>query len=94
MDLEELLGIDRNDPIQQLADRLVSEDRNFIHKLIAWREERGLTQAQVAERMGLSEEAVKQFEHYDSNPPLSLIRRYALSVGVMVHHDVESVLDE
>lgn len=89
-----MLGIDDIDPLDKLADRLVSSDSDFINKLIAWREERDLTQAEVAERMGVSEAEVKEFEHYDSNPTLNLIRRYALSIGVMVHHHVEPVIDE
>ena len=94
MDLEETLGIDRRSPINKLADRLVHSDYAFIDELISWRVERGLTQAIVAERMGVSEATVKELEHYSTNPPLSLIRRYSLSVGVMVHHQIEPVIDE
>ncbi len=48
---------------------------------MALRKKHHLTQADVAERMGVSQPTVAEFERYDANPTLSAIRRYALAVG-------------
>ena len=53
------------------------------------RRERGFTQAQVAESMGVKQPTVADFEAHDSNPTLSRIRRYAHAVGALISHRVE-----
>lgn len=58
-------------------------------ELVALRREAGLTQGDVAERMGVSQQAVSKFERYDSDPKLSTVRRYANAVGALVEHRVE-----
>jgi len=63
------------------AKDLVREQRAFLDDLVGVRKAAGLSQQQVAERMGVSQSAVSLFEHYDANPTLSSIRRYALAVG-------------
>lgn len=83
-----MLGMDEADPVQRLATDLAREDRQFIDELVAARRERGLTQRQVADRMGVSQGAVSHFEAGDRDPRLSTIRRYALALGVPVHHRV------
>ncbi len=55
---------------------------------MAMRKNRGLTQEQVAERMGVSQPAVAAFERYDANPTLATIRRYALAVHASIEHIV------
>ncbi len=81
------LGADLEDPVQRLANDLARSDREFLDELIAYRR-RELTQAEVAERMGVSQSAVSQFEAGDRDPQLSTVRRYALAIGVMVKHRV------
>lgn len=76
------------DAIARLADHLVWEHHHLLRKLIAMREKHGLTQAQVALRMGVSQPTVAAFERYDSNPTLATIRRYALAVEARIHEDV------
>lgn len=76
--------------INARAEALVVEHRELLQGLIALREANRLSQEQVAERMGVSQSAVSQFERYDSNPKLSTIRRYALAVGARIHHRVEN----
>lgn len=81
-----LLGADLDDPIQQLAVDLAHGDRRFLDALVAERKRQKLKQEEVAERMGVSQSAVSQFEAGDRDPQLSTIRRYALALGVMVEH--------
>ena len=70
------------------ADALVAADRQLLSDLIALRTKRDLPQREVAERMGVSQSAVSQFERYDANPTLATLRRYAMSVGARVEHRV------
>ncbi|GAB3479335.1 helix-turn-helix domain-containing protein [Amycolatopsis cihanbeyliensis] len=89
-DLDDLLGIDTDDPEQRLALDLVKSDRHLLLRLVALRGDRGLTQAEVGRRMGTTQPAVAAFERADADPKLSTIRRYALAVGASVQHSVTS----
>lgn len=70
------------------ATRLADDHRQFMRQLIDARRSAKLSQAQVAERMGVSQPAVSKFERYDANPTLDTIRRYALAVGVGLRSSV------
>ena len=87
MDLDDLLGIDRADPVQQLADDLVQEDDRLLAELVSLRRNT-MTQREVADRLGISRPAVAAFERYDADPRLSTVRRYALAVRAHVAHTV------
>jgi transcriptional regulator with XRE-family HTH domain len=90
MKLEEILGIDFNDPDDRLAHDLVREDQSMLDALIQVRERSGKTQSQIAELMGVSPSAVSRIESGERDPHLSTLRRYALAVGAVVRHDVRS----
>jgi len=45
------------------------------------REEAGLTQRKLAERLGVSQQAIAQAERWQSNPTVELIRRWAEACG-------------
>jgi transcriptional regulator with XRE-family HTH domain len=68
--------------------RPIDRDMRLVETLVSVRRQRGLTQAEVAERMGRSQPAVSDFERLGGDPHLSTIRRYALAVGVDVFHMV------
>lgn len=70
------------------ATALADQDLRLKAAMVAARREHGLTQAQVAERMGVHEKDVAALERYDSDPTLSLLRRYALAVEVRFVHTV------
>lgn len=72
------------------AEALVASHRELLHDLVALRKANGLSQGDVAERMGVTQAAVSQFERYDTNPKLSTVRRYALAVGAKITHRVEN----
>lgn len=67
--------------LDALADQLFQERETLLDTLRDLRKLKKLTQAEVAERMGVSQPTVSEFEHYDANPTLSTIMRYALAVG-------------
>lgn len=87
-ELDELLGIDRDDPAQRLALDLVNSDDRLLRTLVAIRRDKNLTQSEIAARMGVTQPAVARFERPDSDPKLSTIRRYALAVGAVIEHRI------
>ncbi len=74
--------------LDRRAEALIDETTDFMEALRALRKEHGLSQEVVAALMGVSQPAVSQFEHYDSNPTLSTIRRYAMAVGARLRLEV------
>ncbi|NUW33520.1 helix-turn-helix transcriptional regulator [Nonomuraea sp. SMC257] len=86
--IAELLGIDLDDPQVQRENAAIDRDMRLIETLVGIRRQRGMTQADVAERMGRSQPAVSDFERLGGDPHLSTIRRYALAIGVDVFHAV------
>jgi predicted XRE-type DNA-binding protein len=89
--IAELLGIDLDDPEVQRENAAIDRDMRLIETLVSIRRERGMTQAEVAERMGRSQPAVSDFERLGGDPHLSTIRRYALAIGVDVLHAVSAL---
>lgn len=86
--LETLLGIDRADPVQDLACRLVEADTHLLRALVAMRRTKAIPEADVALRMGTTVYAVHVLERDDADPKLSTLRRYALAIGALVEHHV------
>jgi DNA-binding XRE family transcriptional regulator len=87
--LAKLLDLDPNDPEIKRAQFLVEQDYQLLRKLVELRKQLGITQAMIAERLGLTQPTVASFERYDADPKLSTIRRYAQVVGLLVGHKVE-----
>jgi DNA-binding XRE family transcriptional regulator len=87
--LAKLLDLDPDDPEVRRARFLAEEDYQLLRKLVELRKRSGVTQATVAERLGITQPSVAAFERYDSDPKLSTIRRYAQVVGLLVGHKVE-----
>ncbi|MCC3268256.1 helix-turn-helix domain-containing protein [Arthrobacter gengyunqii] len=87
MDLDDLLGIKTDDPVQRLARELLREDDDLLADLVQIRRET-MTQQEVADRLQISRPSVAAFERYDSDPRLSAIRRYALAIRAHVRHTV------
>lgn len=86
--LDELLGIDRTDPLQRLAAALVQSDDRLMSDLVRARQDAGLSEEDIAARMDIPVGSVRALERVGTNPLLSTVRRYALAVGVMVRHEV------
>lgn len=75
---------------ESLAAELAAEDYGLVTSLIRIRESRGITQADLAGRLEVSQQSVSKFEQMDSDPRLSTIRRYAIAVGASIRHDVQA----
>ncbi|MCU9995157.1 helix-turn-helix transcriptional regulator [Mobiluncus mulieris] len=68
-----------------LARGQVKRDREMIRQLVKIRKSReseGLTQKEVAARMGSDQGFVSRFESLETNPNLRTIRAYALAVSL------------
>ncbi|WP_252865021.1 helix-turn-helix domain-containing protein [Mobiluncus mulieris] len=74
-----------------LARGQVKRDREMIRQLVKIRKSReseGLTQKEVAARMGSDQGFVSRFESLETNPNLRTIRAYALAVGAEINYEV------
>lgn len=83
-----LSGMDLT-PTQRRAKELAKADYRLLIGLVRARKERGMTQQDVADKLGVSQPTVADFEREDSDPKLSTIRRYAHAVGAIVTHQVD-----
>ena len=73
------------------ASLLLDAEHHLMDSLKALRKKSGISQEVVAQRMGVTQPAVAAFEHYDANPRMSSIRRYALAVGAQFTIEVTEV---
>jgi transcriptional regulator with XRE-family HTH domain len=76
------------DPEQRLALALVEADYGLIKKLRRIRRDKGISLPEMAERLGVSVDAVTRFEMVSSEHNLSSIRRYAAALNVLITHTV------
>lgn len=82
--LEKLFPDRFDDPKQLLANEAVQHVNSLVRSLVNVRKLKKYTQAEVAKELGISREAVAQFERHDSNPTLNTIKRYAIAVGARI----------
>lgn len=74
--------------VRARSQLLARSDRKMKSDLVALRREAGLTQKDVADVLGVTQQAVQKLERYDSDPKLSTLSRYANVVGAIVEHSV------
>lgn len=82
------LGIDVNDPVQNAADKMISDKWAAVERLRTIRVKKGLSQEEVAERMGVKVSKVRLLEFQGIGTIYGLIT-YALAVGATVSFYVE-----
>jgi DNA-binding XRE family transcriptional regulator len=74
-----------NEPtIMALAKDTVRTFNGLLSDLVALRIAKGLTQAEVAQRMGAAEEFIVELETHDANPTLIHLARYAHALHAKV----------
>lgn len=88
MNLDEVLGIDPDDPMIRNADQLLDADESYLEQLVALRKSKRLTQEKVAELLGVDQSAIARIESGERDLHMSTLRRYALAVGARVEHRV------
>jgi len=87
-DLDRILGRLQDDPVAYAAYRDARARRTILLLLTKIREEKGITQAQVAEAIGISATEVDDLERGNVDPKLSVLQRYARAVGQQLTVDV------
>lgn len=63
--------------------------RSLLGTLIALRKQEGLTQTEVAARMGIRQPTLAGIEADGSDPRVSTLLRYADAIGVRIHIRIE-----
>jgi len=80
LDIEIAARTERNPDYPRIL-AAAERTRALVRALADERERAGLTQAEVARRMGTTQPAVARLERGDADPRLSTIERYAEVVG-------------
>lgn len=75
---------------ERLALEAAREDQRLVLRLIELRKEKGVSQEELAARLGISQASVSAFERLGNDPRMSTVRRYARALGVLVRHIVNS----
>ena len=71
----------RHAPVFPGFKEMASRRRDLAAELVTLRQERGLSQTEVAARMGTSQSAVARLESGDADVRLSTLERYAAALG-------------
>jgi len=71
----------RHDPVFPGFKQMAERRRELAETLVARRVKLGLTQTEVAARMGRSQSAVARIESGDADVRVSTIERYAAALG-------------
>ncbi|MEU0746555.1 helix-turn-helix transcriptional regulator [Streptomyces albogriseolus] len=79
--LDELLGIDPDDPIVAAEVEDSEAYASLVESLVVLRKRRGLTQQDVADYMETTQSVVSDFERVGGNARYSTLQRYARAVG-------------
>jgi transcriptional regulator with XRE-family HTH domain len=79
---------DPSSPSRQRALSLALEGEQLHASLLKARQLQGLTQAEVAQLIGVRQPTIATFERYDNDPKLSTLYRYAHAVGATIKHSV------
>lgn len=94
MNVDEMLGIDRNDPLTQRAKILEDEIVGMLESLARVRRKNDLTQSDVAELMGVDPSFISRIESGRNDLHLSTLKRYAWAVGATLDITVDSHMRE
>ena len=77
-------------PAEMLAYELALADTNLIRNLKGARIQQGISEEELAQRLGISVDLVRTFEsNQQRGIELATVRRYAHALGVRVTHSVE-----
>ena len=74
----------RHEPVFPGFKEMAARRQQMTADLVARRQELGLSQTEVAARMGTSQSAVARLESGDADVRLSTLERYAAALGSML----------
>lgn len=70
------------------ARELARNDYELLENLVRLRRDRGLSQAEVADLLGVTQQAISKIEQPGADPRLSTLRQYSHAIGALVKHVV------
>jgi DNA-binding XRE family transcriptional regulator len=76
------------DPIERIAFETAKSWFSALESLVSLREQKGLTQKQVGDALGVSQAAIAQFENGSANPTIQRIKLYAMVIGASVSFEI------
>ena len=79
----------RHEPVFPGFREMAERRRTVTGQLVSLRRELGLSQTDVATRMGTSQSAVAQFEAGDLDARLSTLERYTTALGARLEWRIE-----
>ncbi|MGW3299186.1 helix-turn-helix domain-containing protein [Streptomyces rubiginosohelvolus] len=79
--LDDLLGIDGEDPAIITATEDAAAYADLVESLVVLRRKYGLTQQEVAQRMETSQSTISEFERVGGDARYSTLQRYARAIG-------------
>jgi DNA-binding transcriptional regulator YiaG len=86
------LGLPRLPGFREMAlRRMAGERRRLVTELTAQRQAAGLSQTQVAARMGTSQSAVARLEAGEADVRASTLERYAAAIGSQISWQLQDV---
>ena len=91
MTLRDYVAEQMRNPRFRKAWEQVRQENRLTVELVRLRVERGMTQAQVAERLGTKQAAISRLEHYPPQRPTELLRKVAKLYGCEVQAHIELV---
>jgi len=93
MNIDELFGFDEQDPRDRLAEYIIASDEKMIADLVQLRRDRGLTQQDVADKMGINKSGVSRIESGLRDLQLSTLRRYLMALDAVAKHEIHGFED-
>ncbi|MCW7999841.1 transcriptional regulator [Clostridium sp. cpc1] len=78
-------------PGLEIYMKQVDAQYKLIESLVKFRESTGITQKEVAERSGLTQQMVSRMEKIDNSPTLDTFLRYVLALGLELKLDGSNV---
>lgn len=92
--LEEILGIDYNDPHARAARDLLDAEHELFKRINKHREQNGISIETVAERMGIPVADARTIAAGYRDLHFSTLRRYALASECVIAYNIRSVYDD
>ena len=92
--LEEMLGIDYNDPHARAARDLLDAEQELYERINEHREQAGISIETVAKRMGIPVHDARDIASGWRDLHFSTLRRYALASRCIITYNIRSVYDD
>jgi predicted transcriptional regulator len=84
------MGERRHEPVFPGFKEMADRRRDLAADLISLRQDLGLSQTEVAARMGTSQSAVARLESGDADIRLSTLERYAAALGQQIEWKLQA----